>query len=131
MDRTGWQSVNLDNNQENEADSCTHLRTSLLNCCRLPRNSPIICLLSPFLSRMNRAMPTGVSDTKPLSIRYWIPFSGFLRSRGHVVLLIFPFHLIYLLVLFVLLSPVQKCKLHLFPNQALLLLTLSIDPTYQ
>lgn len=56
----------------------THVRTSLLNCCRLPRNSPIICLLSPFLSRMNRAMPTGVSDTKPLSIRYWIPFSGFL-----------------------------------------------------
>lgn len=56
----------------------THVRTSLLNCCRLPRNSPIICLLSPFLSRMKRAMPTGVSETKPLSIRYWIPFSGFL-----------------------------------------------------
>lgn len=58
--------------------NCTHLRTSLLNCCLLPRNSPIICLLSPFLSRMNLATPTGVSDTKPLSIRYWIPFSGFL-----------------------------------------------------
>ncbi|TNN56649.1 hypothetical protein EYF80_033186 [Liparis tanakae] len=43
------------------------------------RNSPIICLLSPFLSRMKRATPTGVSDTKPLSIRYWIPFSGFLQ----------------------------------------------------
>lgn len=57
------------------------MRTSLLNCCRLPRNSPIICLLRPFLSRMNRATPTGVSDTKPLSIRYWIPFSGFLRLK--------------------------------------------------
>lgn len=59
--------------------SHTHSKTSLLNCfCRFPRNSPIICLLRPFLSRMKRAIPTGVSDTKPLSIRYWIPFSGFL-----------------------------------------------------
>lgn len=59
----------------------TYSRTSLLNCCRLPRNSPIICRLSPFLSRINLAMPTGVSDTKPLSIRYWIPFSGFLQEN--------------------------------------------------
>lgn len=59
--------------------SHTHSKTSLLNCFwRFPRNSPIICLLRPFLSRMKRAIPTGVSDTKPLSIRYWIPFSGFL-----------------------------------------------------
>lgn len=60
----------------------THSKTSLLNCfCRFPRNSPIICLLKPFLSRMKRAIPTGVSDTKPLSIRYWIPFSGFLKVK--------------------------------------------------
>lgn len=60
----------------------THSNTSLLNCfCRFPRNSPIICLLSPFLCSRKWATPTGVSGTNPRSIRYWTPFSGFLRRN--------------------------------------------------
>ena len=56
-------------------------KTSLLNCfCLLPRNSPIICLLRPFLCSRKWATPTGVSGTNPLSVRYWIPFSGFLKT---------------------------------------------------
>lgn len=70
----------------------THSNTSRLNCfCRFPRNSPIICLLRPFLCRRKWATPTGVSGTKPRSIRYWTPFSGFLRRNENAKLLIF-FH---------------------------------------
>lgn len=62
----------------------THSKTSLLNCfCRLPRNSPIICRLSPFLCSRKWATPTGVSGTKPRSIRYCTPFSGFLRRNDN------------------------------------------------
>lgn len=62
----------------------THSKTSLLNCfCRLPRNSPIICLLSPFLCSRKWATPTGVSGMNPLSVRYWMPFSGFLKKIQH------------------------------------------------
>lgn len=64
----------------------THSSTSLLNCfCRLPRNSPIICLLRPLRCSRKWATPTGVSGTKPRSMRYWTPFSGFLgmgRDKG-------------------------------------------------
>lgn len=60
----------------------TYSKTSRLNCfCRLPRNSPIICLLKPFLCRRKWATPTGVSGMNPLSVRYWMPFSGFLKMR--------------------------------------------------
>lgn len=60
----------------------THSRTSLLNCFwRLPRNSPIICLLRPFLWSRKWATPTGVSGTNPLSVKYWTPFSGFLQTH--------------------------------------------------
>lgn len=70
----------------------THSNTSRLNCfCRFPRNSPIICLLRPFLCRRKWATPTGVSGTKPRSIRYWTPFSGFLRRNENAKRLIF-FH---------------------------------------
>lgn len=70
----------------------THSSTSRLNCfCRFPRNSPIICLLRPFLCSRKWATPTGVSGTKPRSIRYWTPFSGFLRGNDNAELLIF-FH---------------------------------------
>lgn len=70
----------------------THSNTSRLNCfCRFPKNSPIICLLRPFLCRRKWATPTGVSGTKPRSIRYWTPFSGFLRRNEKAKLLIF-FH---------------------------------------
>lgn len=73
----------------------THSKTSRLNCfCRFPRNSPIICLLRPFLCRRKWATPTGVSGTKPRSIRYWTPFSGFLRRKENAKLLIF-FHWIW------------------------------------
>lgn len=65
----------------------THSSTSRWNCfCLFPRNSPIICLLKPFLWSRKWATPTGVSGTKFRSIRYWMPFSGFLetdeRERG-------------------------------------------------
>lgn len=61
----------------------TYSRTSRLNCfCLFPRNSPIICLLKPFLCSRKWATPTGVSGTKFRSIRYWMPFSGFLEKRG-------------------------------------------------
>lgn len=63
----------------------THSRTSRLNCfCRFPRNSPIICLLKPFLCSRKWATPTGVSGTKFRSIRYWMPFSGFLETHERV-----------------------------------------------
>lgn len=53
-----------------------------MNCfCLLPRNSPIICLLKPFLWSRKWATPTGVSGTKFRSIRYWMPFSGFLEAQ--------------------------------------------------
>lgn len=61
----------------------THSSTSRLNCfCRLPRNSPIICLLRPLRCSRKWATPTGVSGTKPRSMRYWTPFSGFLVRWG-------------------------------------------------
>lgn len=60
----------------------THSRTSRWNCfCLFPRNSPIICLLKPFLWSRKWATPTGVSGTKLRSIRYWMPFSGFLERE--------------------------------------------------
>lgn len=91
--------------------SNTHSKTSLLNCfCRFPRNSPIICLLRPFLSRMKRAMPTGVSDTKPLSIRYWIPFSGFLLKKTHQGLF---FLLQYYDIRYIFLSKTATCVVFL------------------
>ena len=57
-------------------------KTSLLNCfCRLPRNSPRSSAgLRPFLCSRKWATPTGVSGMNPLSVRYWIPFSGFLKN---------------------------------------------------
>ena len=72
----------------------THSNTSRLNCfCRFPRNSPIICLLRPFLCRRKWATPTGVSGTKPRSIRYWTPFSGFLRRNENAKLNFLPLDL--------------------------------------
>lgn len=60
----------------------THSSTSRLNCfCRLPRNSPIICRLRPLRCSRKWATPTGVSGTKPRSMRYWTPFSGFLADE--------------------------------------------------
>ena len=60
----------------------THSSTSRLNCfCRLPRNSPIICRLRPLRCSRKWATPTGVSGTKPRSMRYWTPFSGFLGDE--------------------------------------------------
>lgn len=60
----------------------THSSTSRLNCfCLLPRNSPIICRLRPLRCNRKWATPTGVSGTKPRSMRYWMPFSGFLGGR--------------------------------------------------
>lgn len=60
----------------------THSRTSLLNCfCRLPRNSPIICLLRPFLWSRKWATPMGVSGMKPREIRNWRPLSGLLTEK--------------------------------------------------
>lgn len=57
----------------------TYSSTSRLNCfCRFPRNSPIIWRLRPLRCSRKWATPTGVSGTKPRSMRYWMPFSGFL-----------------------------------------------------
>lgn len=57
----------------------TYSRTSLLNCSLLlPKNSPIICLLRPFLCSRKCATPMAVSGTKPRVIRKWMPRSGFL-----------------------------------------------------
>lgn len=64
----------------------THSSTSRLNCfCRLPRNSPIICRLRPLRCSRKCATPTGVSGTKPRSMRYWTPFSGFLGAGQETV----------------------------------------------
>jgi len=62
-----------------------YLSTSMLNCfCRLPRYSPIICLLSPLREMRNLATAFGRLSRKRRSIRYRIPFSGFLESTtGH------------------------------------------------
>lgn len=59
----------------------THSNTSLLNCLLLlPRNSPIICRLKPFLCNRKWATPIAVSGIKPLDIKNWIPLSGFLQE---------------------------------------------------
>lgn len=60
----------------------TYSRTSLLNCfLLLPRNSPIIWRLRPFLWSRKCATPMGVSGMKPREIRNWIPLSGFLKRK--------------------------------------------------
>lgn len=60
----------------------TYSRTSLLKgFLLLPRNSPIICRLRPFLCSRKWATPMGVSGMKPREIRNWRPLSGFLRTR--------------------------------------------------
>lgn len=65
----------------------TYSRTSLLNCSLLlPKNSPIICLLRPFLCSRKCATPMAVSGTKPRVIRKWMPRSGFLPvdNKNHI-----------------------------------------------
>lgn len=65
----------------------TYSRTSLLNCSLLlPKNSPIICLLRPFLCSRKCATPMAVSGTKPRVIRKWMPRSGFLPvdNKHHI-----------------------------------------------
>lgn len=60
----------------------THSKTSLLNgFLLLPRNSPIICRLRPFLCSRKWATPMGVSGMKPREIRNWRPLSGFLGEE--------------------------------------------------
>lgn len=59
----------------------THSRTSWLNgFCRLPKYSPIICLLRPFLCKRNLDTALLEFSRNLCSIRYLIPFSGFLQT---------------------------------------------------
>lgn len=46
----------------------------------LPKNSPIIWRLRPFLWRRKWATPMGVSGMKPREMRNWRPLSGFLHQ---------------------------------------------------
>lgn len=60
----------------------THSRTSLLKgFLLLPRNSPIIWRLRPFLCSRKCATPMGVSGMKPREMRNWRPLSGFLFKK--------------------------------------------------
>ena len=63
----------------------TYYNTSMLNSfCRLPRYSPIICLLKPFRVIKNRATVSGASLIKPCSHKNCRPFSGFLQKKNKV-----------------------------------------------
>lgn len=67
----------------------THSRTSLLKgFLLLPRNSPIICRLRPFLCSRKCATPMGVSGMKPREMRNWRPLSGFLFKKKKIYFLI-------------------------------------------
>lgn len=60
----------------------THSKTAMLKgFCKLPRYSPIICLLRPFLVMRNLATPRGEFSRNPRAIRYAMPRSGFLLNR--------------------------------------------------
>ena len=62
----------------------TYSRTLLLNSfCRLPRYSPMSCLLRPLRVIRNLATVLGLSSINRFSIRYLIPFSGFLQITKH------------------------------------------------
>lgn len=68
---------------ENCYISATHSRTSLLKgFLLLPRNSPIIWRLKPFLCSRKCATPMGVSGMKPREMRNWRPLSGFLFKKN-------------------------------------------------